>query len=133
MTEFEMMANAIATLGVGGFIIVGVGIAAWKIAPKVISAYQEAKKAEQTAFAERQKAYEAQSEKMIETAAKYGDIAEKSLGVIAQNTKAFEVLTAKMEADTKATIDMTARWTEHDKRAEKMNIDVGKILENVRN
>ena len=131
--DIKVLVDTFATLGIGGFLVVIMALAAWKIAPAAIAAYKEAKKTEQEAFAERQKAYEAQSAKMIETAAQYGAIAEKNSSVIQQNTKAFETLTAKMEADTKAMVDLNARFIDHDKRAEKMNIDIGKILENVRN
>ena len=131
--DIKTLVDTFATLGVGGFLVVVMALGAWKIAPAAIAAYKEAKKTEQWAFTERQKAYEAQSAKIIETAAQYGAVAEKLSSVVEQNTKAFEALTAKMEADTRAMADLSARLSDHDKRAEKMNLDIGKILENVRN
>jgi len=130
--DADAIINILVSMGIPGLIVASVIYLANKFVPGFIKAYKEAKENEQVSFAEQQKQHEEQTRQIIEVATKANISNERVSIAIEQNTKALEQnnnVNREVASNLKALNEI---FKEHDRRSEEINVDVKKILENVR-
>jgi len=130
--DADAIINILLSAGIPGIALAVLLYLTHKFAPVFVKSYKDAKEKEQISFAERQKQNEEQMQKMVEVATKAGISNERVSIAIEQNTKALEQnnnVNQEVVSNLKA---LHESFKSHDRRAEEINIDVKKILENAR-
>lgn len=119
--EAETIINMLLSMGIPGVILAVAIYLTHKIVPKAIKTYKETKEKEHE-----------QIQKMVEVATKASISNERVSVAIEQNTKALEQnnnVNQEVVSNLKA---LSESFRAHDRRAEEINVDVKKILENAR-
>ena len=117
----DAILNILLSMGIPGLITASVIYLANKFVPVFIKVYKDSKESEQT-----------QTKQIIEVATKASISNERVSIAIEQNTKALEqnnTVNREVVSNLQA---LNESFKIHDKRSEDINVDVKKILENVR-
>jgi len=130
--ELDVLINLLLSLGPWG---VFTAAAIWilrSLAPRVIDSYRNIKAAERKAIDESLENYRMQSEKVIEIATSAVYTVDKATTAIGNSTEVHAAVVAALKSLEAALKNLNNDFRAHDKRAEAINNDVGKILENTR-
>lgn len=130
--EADAIINILLSAGIPGIVLAVLVYLSHKFVPMFVKAYKDAKEKEQTGIIERQRQHEEQMQKMVEVATKASVSNERVSIAIEQNTRALEQnnnVNQEVVSNLKA---LNESFKSHDRRAEEINIDVKKILENAR-
>ena len=141
MTELVAWMDSATKIGTPILIVVILLYLAVKILPEYIKHKQEAQASQQEYYNTRQKQYDAQMGIVIRIAEQGNQmvgqaiqVIERDMEVIRQNTEAskknreaYEKVTAALDNEQRAVIDLTQYMKEHDKRAQDMQGDLIRI------
>jgi len=130
--EIDALINVLLSMGVPGVLIAILIFFLYKYAPRFIDAYKKAKESEQQAFADRQREYREQSERIVEVATKSALAVENNSNALERNSAIHQKVIAAFEKTEAALTGLLESFKAHDKRTEDMNVDVKRILENAR-
>jgi hypothetical protein len=143
MDETLNMVNAVTEIGLPALICIVMMVAVFRYLPAYIKHRQQLEKDQREYYNQRQKAYDEQM-KVIISVAEQGNLMigaakhaiEQSSEVIRMNTDTIKQNMAAQEKvleaigrDIDSTRGLEASFEKHDRRAEKMNTDIVKLLE----
>jgi len=136
MGEMVTLADVVKDIGVPALFFLVAIYLAFKLIPDIVKSRQEAAKEQQAYYAKRQEQYDSQMQVLIRVAEQGNQAITQSSAAIVHSTEALRLNT---EMHAKAA-DALARNTEelkalradintHDNRAEKIQVDVARVLE----
>ena len=126
MGEVATWADVVSAIGIPALFFLVVIFLAFKLIPDIVKARQEAAKEQQAYYAKRQEQYDEQMTVVIRGSERGNIALEQATEVIRKNT---EVQTKVIEVLTRNTDEQKALRTDIDARTEKIQHDVGRLLE----
>ena len=130
--EIDSLVNVLLSMGIPGVILVIVIYLTKTYVPKALDTYKNVKESEQKAFSDRQKDYKEQSDKIVEVATASKVAIEYATNALSHNSEVNSAVVNSLSEMQKAFSALSENIKAHDKRAEDMNVDIKKILENAR-
>ena len=136
MTEIVSLADTVKDIGIPALFFLVVIYVMFKTVPEVIKSKQEADAKQQEYYTQRQRQYDEQMGEIIKVAEQGTQAVLRANVIIENNTKAVEQNTAMhnkvieaLTRDLEETQKIQTQLSSHDKRAETMHHDVGRLLE----
>ena len=130
--DIDALLDILLAMGFPGVITVTIVLAVRAYAPKMIEAFKTSKAAEQQAFVEGLKEYQAQAEKITEVATASRIAIEQATNALRQNSDANQAMQLNLTAVEKALGTLNDSFVNHDRRAEAINVEVQKLIEGSR-
>ena len=128
----EVATDLISRLGTPLAILFFIAFFIWKFTPKVLEVYKQTKEKEQAAFTERQKQYQLQSERIVEVAAQSNHVISEVTAAVRNSTAISGQVVATLTTLEQSHAMLMNKLAQHDVRAESIDKDIQKILENIR-